>query len=282
MLLREAKRTILHESIFDKKFEVGINYQDKGIEISDHYHDYIELVCQIEGESIHYIDNTEIKLQQNHILIINQSQKHRNAPCDYDVINIVLPKDFLDTMLVESSYDETIIKFKDFISNHKKKDTYLLDNESISILLMLSKLYENSGAEAMYHFRLKLYLVQFLISLNSLYKDFESTTKKQYDLITYIHNNLSTASLNEYAKLINYSPSSASQMIKHDYNTSFIDILQATRLKEVTKLLLSTTYTIDYIMADVGYSNKTYFYNIFRAQFGITPNQYRKNYKRNN
>lgn len=279
MIIKDKKRTILHESIFNSKFEIGINYQDKGVVIDNHYHDYIELVCQINGESLHYIDNKPLKLEANHILLINKSQMHKNEACTDDVLNIVIPEEFLNTMLVESSYDRTIILFKSFISNHKKIDTYSLNSESVSILQSLSNLYQNHDHEVMYHFRIKLYVIQFLISLNYLYAnhiEFDDTT---IDLITYINNNLSNASLNEYARLINYSPSSASQKIKYEYNTSFIDILQTARLKHATTKLLSSNCNIESIMEEVGYSNKTYFYNIFKGQYGLTPNQYRKKFK---
>lgn len=281
---KENKRTILHQSIFDTKFEVGINFQDKGLYIEDHYHDYIELVCQLEGESTHYIDNKRVLLKSGHMLIINTTQLHRNIASDYNIINVVIPEDFLDTMLIESSYDQTIIKFKKFLLSHNNIDTYQLNYDSLNILKLLAELYHNANQKVMYQFQLKLYLLQLFISFNSIYINLPVTKDGKLlenDLMNYIGNNLLNASLNEYAEIINYSPSRASQRIMCDYNASFIEILQSVRMKEATKLLLSSTHTIDYIMAEVGYSNKTFFYNIFKQQYGLTPNQYRKKYKKN-
>ncbi|MFR2235190.1 MAG: helix-turn-helix domain-containing protein [Lachnospiraceae bacterium] len=46
-------------------------------------------------------------------------------------------------------------------------------------------------------------------------------------------------------------------------------------MKRAEELLLSTSYSIDYIMELIGYHNKGYFYKIFLEKYKMTPAQYR-------
>ncbi len=98
------------------------------------------------------------------------------------------------------------------------------------------------------------------------------------DLISYIETNLATASLNDFSRISNYSPSLISQRIKSQYEMSFVEILQELRIKHAVRMLTETNKNIDTIMNEIGYSNKTHFYAIFKEKFNQTPSVYRKSH----
>lgn len=282
MGLVEEKRDFmfLHGTLFDNKFDIDISVQLRGLQVEKHYHDYIEIVCQVNGQSMHFVDGKEIVLQKNQILIINMNQSHMNLPTQNDTFNIILPKQYLDTLVMESSYEQTVLHLKKFIIEHKKVIAYNLQEHSIDQINKVWNLHKNCATETMYHFKIKLELVQFLIGLDYLF-NLESEEKNEgFDIIRYINENLQTACLNEFAKTLNYAPSTISQQISDRYQQSFMDLLHSARLKRAAQLLLTTGYKISYIMHEIGYNNKTFFYSIFKQKYKMTPNQYRIKYKK--
>lgn len=51
------------------------------------------------------------------------------------------------------------------------------------------------------------------------------------------------------------------------------------RMDEAKRLLLNTDIPIQDISEKTGFNNDTYFSNIFKNKFGVSPLKYRKKYK---
>lgn len=64
--------------------------------------------------------------------------------------------------------------------------------------------------------------------------------------------------------------------IKELANTTPTEFIREVRLKEAERLIKTTKFTIQEIMYQTGFNNKSYFYTIFKTGFGISPNEYRK------
>ena len=67
-----------------------------------------------------------------------------------------------------------------------------------------------------------------------------------------------------------------SRIIKRRTGRNYTDLLQEKRLKYAAYLLSTTELPVTDISADVGYNNFSYFYKIFKKEYGITPKEYRK------
>ncbi len=65
------------------------------------------------------------------------------------------------------------------------------------------------------------------------------------------------------------------------YGQSFHDQITERRLSAAVKMLTETTLTVDEIVRQVGFPAKSGFYHAFTNKFGITPFQFRKNYRKN-
>jgi len=59
---------------------------------------------------------------------------------------------------------------------------------------------------------------------------------------------------------------------------SYSTYLNNYRLNMACTLLCSTTLSMKSICNEVGMSNESYFYTLFKKEYGITPYQYRKKY----
>ncbi len=272
------KSTITYNQLFDEKYEIGLRLQDINQAFPAHYHDYIEIVCQLDGESKHLIDGHEYILRTSEILIINPKQIHENIATDSTVVNIILSTKFLTNLIIESAFDDDVITLKSTISEQIHEKVYHLDIHNFHILKEMY--YHFTNHDSMYYLHQKALLTCFLIDFHNKTK-FKAKSIKQteIDLISYIQNNIRTASLNEYASMCNYSPSLLSQKIKAEYNITFIEILQDLRLKMAANLLISTKGTIESIMEEVGYQNRTHFYTLFKNKYLLTPSAYKKQHR---
>lgn len=268
---------ILYDNLFDAKYEIGVRLQDFNETIEEHFHNYIEIVCQLNSNSTQVVNNVEYSLQQGDMIIIHPGESHRNLATESTVINLIVSEKFLSNLVMDSAFDDTIIHIKNVISTNKNTQVYSLPKITKSILNEIYFLMLNQSTTTMYYLRQKINMTSFFISLEEIDTIMNQSVKsKSWDLISYIEGNLSTATLNDFAKKCNYSPSLVSQKIKSQYEMTFVEILQEIRLKNVARMLTDTNDSIENIMNLVGYTNKTHFYNIFKEKFKQTPNNYRK------
>ena len=67
------------------------------------------------------------------------------------------------------------------------------------------------------------------------------------------------------------------QVFKEVIGMSILEYINDVRIKKAAHLLETTNYSGREIIAKVGYCNESNFYKLFKKQYGITPNEYRKN-----
>lgn len=77
------------------------------------------------------------------------------------------------------------------------------------------------------------------------------------------------------AQLLHLSERQLARILLEHYGMSFQQKLTRTRMDHATWLLRTTQKQIGEIAACVGYASEASFYQVFRKQFGITPQQYR-------
>ncbi len=64
--------------------------------------------------------------------------------------------------------------------------------------------------------------------------------------------------------------------IKELANTTPTEFIRNIRLKEAERLIRTTKLTIQEVMFQTGFNNKSYFYSVFKSENGVSPNEYRK------
>ena len=130
---------------------------------------------------------------------------------------------------------------------------------------------------------LKEYYLQFFLNITNMVK-----TKSVYrdnDLIEqikiYISRNYYKNLTQEFvASLFYLNRSYLSQMFKKKTGENFVDFLNNIRIEKSKDLLVNTDKKMYSIAKAVGYDNTKYFFRIFKKKTGITPEQYRLQYKK--
>lgn len=95
-------------------------------------------------------------------------------------------------------------------------------------------------------------------------------------LYDYINNNYQTVTLNRVANYFHFSPAHISRFLKKTTGKSFIKIVQEKRLSAADHLLRRTDMSVSEIAYECGYQNVSFFYRIFKKEYGSTPHEYRK------
>lgn len=87
--------------------------------------------------------------------------------------------------------------------------------------------------------------------------------------------------LSEVAEMVNMSESSFCRFFKQHTSKSFIDFLTDIRLGAASRALIDSFLSIAEIGYDCGFNNLSNFNRIFKKKKGVTPSEFRDNYRKN-
>jgi AraC-like DNA-binding protein len=83
-------------------------------------------------------------------------------------------------------------------------------------------------------------------------------------------------SMNEVSDYVDMSAAYLGRLFKQVTGISFTEYLTTYRLQTACDLLLHSDKTVNEISDEVGFTNSSYFYIVFKKNIGCTPSQYRK------
>lgn len=269
-----------------------------------HQHDAIEIVFVAEGNLTHCIENSIYNCETGYCCILNKwvrHQEHILPGAKFVSINlsdrfllqliesnqlfhsgepVAFITEQLKHMLKEMQFKKSYLEFKP-----AKADAQLFKNLSdiaeqmmtiaqcsdvschFSMMGCLSMLFHYLGQKDLYQF-------QNVILENS---SEEQLFLKVSQILDECHGNISR---NQLSEMLHYSGDYINRIIKKHTGKSFLDYAHIFSIEAAKTLLLETDYPIADIMEITGFSNKTLFYQYFREQCHITPNEYRKIYQK--
>lgn len=88
-----------------------------------------------------------------------------------------------------------------------------------------------------------------------------------------------TLSLSKLSDHIHAAPNSVSQALNEHLEITFFDFVAKWRVKEARSLLANSAASVLEISLEVGFNSRTTFYKAFKANFDMTPSQFRKSLK---
>lgn len=93
----------------------------------------------------------------------------------------------------------------------------------------------------------------------------------------------SNCNLQSFSKAIGETPNIVSMVINQHFNVSFPEYLNRYRIQDSIKLLQENDkkYSIEGIAFECGFGNRTSFYNAFKKQTGMLPNEYKQLFQKN-
>lgn len=96
------------------------------------------------------------------------------------------------------------------------------------------------------------------------------------EITAYLHANLKTGTLTDFAKASGYTPAYLGKALHHATGHTFRELLTAARCERAAELLVTTDLPIGEIISQLGYENGTHFRTLFLRTYGEKPLEYRK------
>lgn len=269
--------------------DVDIRFVEYGHSEASHTHDGIELACVFSGQGENIINDEIIRSKRGTIIIMNYNCVHGIRVWEtMKYYNIIFKASFLNENLKRDADLNEILK-KHFKYNTKNDFLYaeLEDEETVQKFerLFFEIFSEGLEKKERYADLVRCYLDEIInLFLRNTEQKNNDVDLLLSQIIDYIGNNSTqNLQLEDVAKKFNYKPKYLSNKLKEYCGLSFKQLLIKKRLDKVIYYLCQTNDSIDDISRRCGFTNKTYFYDIFEKTYGIKPKfirEYRKNYEK--
>ena len=267
---------------------IDIRPNTRFVHFPSHTHNYVEMTYMVKGSTKHIINGSEqLTLKTGDLLILNQyvTQELFQAGSDDIAVNFIIRPEFFSGTLEMMEGESTL---KDFITS-SLSDTDMpgyLHFESHD-LLPVQNLIENMiwtiankrrGVDVINMTTMGLLflnLMRFAPTAGTL-NPAVAEQNTVYEMIRYIDVHFRDAMLKKFAERKGESIYYLCRLIKKSTGHSFKELLKQRKLREASKLLVTSQMTVEEIMSEVGYDNSSFFYHAFSGQYGMSPAEYRK------
>lgn len=268
--------------------DISINYIEYGYDEAVHTHDAIEISYTVSGSGEHIVNDSIIRAQRGTLIIMDyncvHSIKHFESMKSY---NIMFKEPFLTGgdaaeriglgKLLKEYYDTDYSNGFISVRFQDERDADRIEK------LLFDTLEEGLGKNTRYREIIRCNLDAIMnLAIRKMGKDCAiSVDFFLEEVIKYIDNHSGEPlMLDETAKRFNYKPRYLSNKLKEYCGLNFKQLLINKRLNNVMYGLIKTDDSIEDIIRKCGFTNKTYFYDIFEKAYGIKP-KFVREYKNN-
>ncbi len=254
-----------------------------GFRAVSHWHDDLEMIVILEGQMSYDVNGQKISLQEGEGIFVNSRCLHygySDSLKECIFLCILLSPQLLSTnqYFIESCLNPLIKNSK--IPYQKLNPSVWWQN---SIIQNLEKLYEENKDDLHPFMILERTAVIFRILAENM--DAFSDCKNNPEdigmltaMMGYVQKNYaSKILLKDIAATGNCCKTKCTALFGKYLNTSPMVYLNQYRLDKAVSLLLNTEKSITEIAYACGFSNSSYFCELFRKYYHITPGNFRKN-----
>ncbi|WP_047999569.1 helix-turn-helix domain-containing protein [Lactiplantibacillus herbarum] len=234
------------------------------------------------------LNGESIAVEQNTLLLVNQyTQVELTNLQQCEFIFVAVKTEYFDAPAIVNLLNADNLKQfyfpKDTSTPVPYYNLYILaDYLTIGILvyLLLQQILKMPDA---YDKSTYMAFVLLINELNTRHPDLKSTAtdinlrnELAADILAYTKQHLMDYSLETVARHFHLSPNYLSHLISSATGQTLSNHVREFRLTLARQLLQYSKISIDEVITQLGYSDKTYFYKIFKAETQMTPLQYRK------
>lgn len=273
-----------------------------------HKHEYFELMFVLDGSIYINIENSRHLYTKGCCYILNKNVIHAEEyNSDFRLVFLQLSVSFMKSIygdLCLNFFDieknlpkSTLMEFletnlgiyedmdKDYVDFIPNREHDFLSNHVHSIFDRLTKTMLSPQAGSSIYLKNKIIE---LLSFLSVPANFSTTPVRigsdaEYLLYTQIVAVMAETngriSRNELAGKLNYSGTYLNEIAKKYSGLSLFDFGMTFCMKEAARLLTSTKENVTDIGLNLGFTNKTHFYKIFKKIYNMTPAEYRRSHK---
>lgn len=243
-------------------------------------------VYVLEGRCVNYSETDQLNIAANQgVLAKSGNSTFRTLQYEgnneYKAVSIRFHKEILEKIYKESespffkktnlplTVNSVIVESNDFVTQYIKSLVYYFDHqESITEELLVLKLKE---------------LIVLLLQTEKAPKVLEIMSnlfeQKTFEFKEVIKAHIfSSVSIEELAVLTYHSLSSFKKQFKHIYNDTPSNYIIDKRVEKSAKLLLVSNDTISNIAYDCQFKTLAHMSRVFKAKYGVSPSEYKRNF----
>ena len=257
-----------------------------------HWHKEIEMTLILRGKAEYKIDFTTYQVKEGDIVIISPEslhainkisgyqmewttiifsldllKSHLTDGCSLNYISPLLNKSYKLPVIINaesSGYEKIYSIIKNIIFTYDKKDiAYELELKS-----MLFSLFAN------------LYKYNYVHKENTHNELTDYIQNKMKTVLNYVQENFNRdMSIEEIAKLCNFSEYHFMRFFKKHMNMTCVEYVNNVRLEKAVELFEQGNTSILEVSLSVGFHNLSYFHRAFKNKYGMTPRSFIKELK---
>ena len=254
-----------------------------------HQHSFFELAYVLSGSAVHWLDGQERVISKGDYMIIDYDANHnyvKNGE-DFELINCLFLSEFIDkTLKNRRNFNDIVnnymIKLNNSVVNISPANCIFSDDDGYVGELLKRCLWEFNNKQAGYEEIIRSKLIEIIIL--TMRKNENSHSVRLDPVCEFIikytsENMLQKDILKSISEELNYSTSYLSRRFKKNMEISFSEYVQKLRIEQSMCLLGNTDKKITEIATICGYSDMKFFNSIFKKNVGMTPRQFRKEFK---
>ncbi len=280
MLHFSTKQLIINGQVFGMRRGVCL----AGSSDRPHTHEFLEMVYIVSGTGTHCIDEREYTVQRGDLVFVPPGAVHRyTALQEMTYINF-----YMDPIALGIPPDATVCQalrclYPELLADDEEWELYRLPD--FTTICEVEQLAETVHRE--YHSKKPGYTVAvdgymrvFLTKIMRLMIPREDRGRGKgisTQLMEYIENNYTNRlTLVDLAELFYYHPVYLGKLFENAFDMPFKTYLREKRLDYAERLLLESNQSIDAVASASGFSDKKFFYRVFRQRHQCTPLEFRK------
>lgn len=255
-----------------------------------HNHAYVELAYIYRGQCTHFINQQTLQMREGDLCILAPEAMHAISVQDDDTI-------LIDIMMSKSMFDSSFLRmlqggkalsgFMERVLYQQRVSPYVLyptGADPYLHMMILKTLEEKEQRDYLFNESVILYVKHIFIHLirnyemNALLADPEDNSQNGSILavIRYLSTHYKDVTLKQMADFFGYNENHMSKLIHRYTGQTFSTLVTSIQMENAAKLLAETKLSITEISNEVGCYDSSHLTRKFRSQYGVSPNQYRK------
>ncbi|WP_239255690.1 AraC family transcriptional regulator [Listeria ilorinensis] len=276
---------------------ISVSVQPVSSHIPYHIHDYVEIIIPLLGHCTVVTKKETLTVKQDELLVIGNRTIHTVEPISPStiVVNIALKNTAFSlndlNFMLRGGNSQSIATFLfSLLSNEAELEgRYSLfktnhDPKIVSTVYDIIKEYYFPDIQTNHIIRFEILtlfsrLVRIAYHTQLEIVDTEQSKTDLLMLLLYIEKNYAEITLEEMAHYFGFNPNYLSSYLKRQTGRTFIKLVHLQRINAAAEFLVNTNVPIEQIALKVGYENPSYFYKVFRRNLGLSPAEYREQYR---
>jgi len=257
-----------------------------------HKHDFIELNYMYSGSCEQSIGGRSVSLREGDVCLLDRNVPHSIAPLGEDdiLINILLRQETIAPLFRnEAPGDGAVESFLSHaLSESRRPGRFIVfragtgENPKLHELI-LSMMLEAFAPDVHSAGLLRHYVPILFIELKRVYEldlnyDPEAPIRRGAiaEALAFMEEKNGNCTLAELADRFHFHPKYMGSLLKNQTGSTFTEWIQRHRLDRAARLLKETDVGVEEVARLSGYESLGFFYRKFKARFGRTPHEYRR------